>query len=165
MEMECTTCGNAMEGHVEQRDYDALPGVVLDGVTVYRCTQCDDGAVIIPKLSELNRVIANMLVAKRAPYSGPELRFLRKFKGLSTGDTARALGVPYDQVMKWEESLDAIDGLASMKVKVLVLASEAMGGYSDPLPNKEVDISFDEGPRLVELVQDHWRLASPASVH
>ena len=104
MNDKCLTCGTPMKGTREniKDNFIGLDGVTLKGVMVYRCPKCGEREVEIYKISELHRSLA-MTVARRREKLGPkEIRFLRKYLGLSSKDFADKMGVDKTTVSKWE---------------------------------------------------------------
>jgi putative zinc finger/helix-turn-helix YgiT family protein len=85
-----------------KNDLIGLDGVTLKGVMVRQCPKCGEREVGIYKISELHRCLA-MTVARRREKLGPkEIRFLRKYLGLSSKDFADKMGVDKTTVSKWE---------------------------------------------------------------
>lgn len=104
MNNKCLVCGTPMKGAREnfKDNLIGLDGVTLKGVMVYRCPKCGEYEVGIYKISELHRQLA-MTVARRREKLGPkEIRFLRKYLGLSSKDFADKMGVDKTTVSKWE---------------------------------------------------------------
>ncbi|WP_420943150.1 type II TA system antitoxin MqsA family protein [Archangium gephyra] len=104
MNNKCLTCGTPMKGTREniKDDLIGLDGVTLKGVMVYRCLKCGERLLGIHKIVEMHRQLA-MAVARRREKLGPkEIRFLRKYLGLSSKDFADKMGVDKTTVSKWE---------------------------------------------------------------
>src|SRR6187431_261332 len=53
-------------------------------------------------LMALQRIVFRGLIHKPSPLTGKEMRFMRKFLGLSTTDLAGKLGLSHAAVVKWE---------------------------------------------------------------
>jgi transcriptional regulator with XRE-family HTH domain len=53
-------------------------------------------------LVALQRIVFHGLIHKMRPLSGKEMRFLRKFLGLSTSELAGKLGITHAAISKWE---------------------------------------------------------------
>lgn len=53
-------------------------------------------------LMALQRIVFHSLIHKPSPLTGKEMRFMRKFLGLSTTDPAGKLGLSHAAVVKWE---------------------------------------------------------------
>lgn len=97
---QCIRCGHALESQEGVYEYKALPGVMLDGVTMHRCPHCETSYVDIPAIDDLEETIVHFLVTSPGAISGPEFRFLRKFMGVSRDD----FGVAADIVRALEAS-------------------------------------------------------------
>ncbi len=107
---KCPACGRRMRRTI--RDHypyveSGLTNVRLNGVPVYGCP-CGEELVELPRVHTLHTVIAQKLVTKPAPLSGPELRFVRKFVGLKAVDLAKDLGVSPVTVSRWENEEESI---------------------------------------------------------
>ncbi|HZH76174.1 MAG TPA: type II TA system antitoxin MqsA family protein [Archangium sp.] len=104
MNNKCLVCGTPMKGGRENiKDHlIGLDGITLKGIMVYRCPKCGEREVEFYKIEELHRNLA-MTVARRREKLGPkEIRFLRKYLGLSSKDFADKMGVDKTTVSKWE---------------------------------------------------------------
>ncbi|MGO8999952.1 MAG: type II TA system antitoxin MqsA family protein, partial [Polyangiaceae bacterium] len=102
---KCRTCGEgetktSTENHLYVES--GLPNVVLAGVNVRRCAKCGAFEVLLPRVTELHRVIANAVIHKPARLSGAEVKFLRKHLGWSGADFAAHMGVDPTTVSAWE---------------------------------------------------------------
>ena len=95
--MGCEKCGAEM---VEKKataeapyKYDLAGGFLLSGILVYRCPRCGGESPLIPRIAQLHRLMAKILVEKPSALTGSEIRFLRKHAGFSAQEFASALGV------------------------------------------------------------------------
>jgi putative transcriptional regulator len=101
-----------------------LPNVVLHGVNVRRCPKCGAFEVLLPRVTELHRVIANGIIHKLARLSGAEVKFLRKHLGWSGADLADHMGVDPTTVSAWENERKAF-GTSSDRLLRLIVARQA----------------------------------------
>ncbi len=106
-------------------DLLGLRGIVVHGAPAGKCTSCGaiyhEGAV----LEGAERAVIGMLVRARAVLTGEQVRFVRKFLGMTQEDFARRLGLKRLTVTRWEKNetdLDAVNAMA-----VLTLAAWALG--------------------------------------
>src|SRR5258708_33963664 len=99
----CPFCGGVMKGKAENYRYTAsgLDGIVLAGITVWRCTACGESAAEIPHVQELHKLIARELVNKSTRLAPKETRFLRKHLGWSGVEVARHMAVEPEVVSGW----------------------------------------------------------------
>jgi DNA-binding transcriptional regulator YiaG len=113
--MDCERCGVEM---VERKatvggpyKYDLAGGFLLSGILVYRCPRCGDEAPLIPRITQLHRLMAKILVEKPSALSGPEIRFLRKHAGFSAQEFAALLGVDASHLSRVETSKPGFEKL------------------------------------------------------
>lgn len=165
MNSMCLVCGTPMKGAREniKDDLIGLDGVTLKGVMVYRCPKCGEREVGIFKMEELHRHLA-MTVARRREKLGPkEIRFLRKYLGLSSKDFAEKMGVDKTTVSKWER-VDAPAPMgqpAERLLRLLVMVDKPIDEY----PLEETGLVEARQVRLVveeDKGSERWRIV-PAS--
>lgn len=103
--MKCPECRTLMT-EAKPRAYKykecGLPNVTLVGVTTFHCPSCGEDAVAIPRVAELHETIAWAVAQKDARLSGEEIRFLRKYLGLSGIQMSSVMGVSRETVSRWE---------------------------------------------------------------
>jgi putative zinc finger/helix-turn-helix YgiT family protein len=132
--MKCNQCGAAqMREQVETVRYEGcgLDGIHLENVRVWRCPQCGEWEVAIPRIESLHRSIA-MHLAERPERLGPkEVRFLRKYLGLSSTDFAARVGVDKATVSRWErvDAPMAMGPQMERLLRVLVLSEKPVESY------------------------------------
>ncbi len=133
MSDECASCGGTMIETRETVAYDCgLEGVMLEGVTVARCPACGEREVEVPKTLKLHEAIATALAGKPERLGPKEIRFLRKYLGLSGTDFAAKLGVDKATVSRWErvEAPTPMGGQAERLLRVLILSEKPVETYS-----------------------------------
>jgi putative zinc finger/helix-turn-helix YgiT family protein len=162
-ETNCLECGSEMQRHVEDVPFDpSLPGVVLEGVSVYRCPNCDNYEVEIPHLEELHRAIALHLVRQSRRLQGPEVRFLRKWLGWSGQDFARRMGVTAETVSRWENEREPTGGTSDRLLRLMVLFGKPVSDYSlDRLAEiSDIHAGPPAEPARFAPTRDGWRSAA-----
>jgi len=133
--MKCRTCGGEATTRRGNCDYSAASGLslLLIGVTLVDCASCGEGGVRIPRLGQLHRLIAQALIRKRGRLDPSEVRFLRKWLGLSGRDFARRMGVTPETVSRWEslnsESRRHLGGPAERALRLLVAREEPRADF------------------------------------
>jgi len=70
-----------------------LPNVRLAGIRVRRCRKCGAEMPEIPRIQDLHRVIANLIVKKPGLLTGPEIRYLRKQAGFAAKQFAALIAI------------------------------------------------------------------------
>ena len=156
--MKCIECGGPMNVHRENYRYDAcgLP-VTLVGVEVDRCRKCGGHEVAIPRIEELHRVIAGVVIARSSRLGAAEVRLLRKVLGWSGADFARHLGVDPSTVSRWEHGRQAIGPVADRLLRMMVARREPTCSY--PLEALAKVGSERAGRTRIDVVPagDGWR--------
>ena len=151
--MNCLTCGTQMTMSRESVKYDdaGLPGVTLQNVEVSRCPACGDYEVALPKLGELHRVLAGAIASKRGRLVGDEVRFLRKFLGLSASDFARVIDVHPSTVSRWENGKEpiGIGKVTDRLLRALVIIGERDHDY--PIQSFS-EVAQDEEPQMSYVI-------------
>ena len=129
--MKCIECGATMT--CERRNHRAkdlgLPNVVLCKTEVRRCPGCGEEEIVIPRLEDLNRRLAEMMVRKPARLAGEEIRFLRKCLGWSGTDFAKRAGVERETVSRWENSHEKIGQAADRFLRLAVAHWQPIEDY------------------------------------
>ncbi len=121
----CTLCNDIVLKPLEHEFYlyedCGLPNVVLSGLTVDHCQDCNAEAVSIPRISDLHRKLARAVLLKPAVLSGGEFRFLRTVAGLSIMEFAEQLGVAIQTIQAWERS-EALRFLNDVGARIVIFA-------------------------------------------
>lgn len=129
--MKCLECAAPMKTRKEDYRYDecGLKHVTLIGVEVTRCPRCGNYEVSIPRIEDLHRLLAKVLIAKSTRFTGEEVRFLRKSLGWSGTDFARHMGVAEETVSRWENDAAPIGPQADRLLRFLVAQGRLMTRY------------------------------------
>jgi putative zinc finger/helix-turn-helix YgiT family protein len=88
---------------------------------VARCLRCGSYEISIPRLEELHRLLAKVLIEKPTRLTGDEVRFLRKSLGWSGSDFAKHMGVAGETVSRWENDAAPIGPQADRLLRLLVV--------------------------------------------
>ena len=118
--MKCINCGHAMTKKRENVPYLALPGAVLVGLTVRRCSHCGGYETQIPVIDQVNRALANAVIRKRARLVGGEIRFLRGFLGHTGAEFAMLIGSDPATVSRWENDKQPIGHHTDLLLRTMV---------------------------------------------
>jgi putative zinc finger/helix-turn-helix YgiT family protein len=166
MVKKCRSCGKG-ETSTSRETYlyteSGLPNVTLVGVDIRRCPRCGAHEVLLPRVEELHRVIAQAVVHKPARLSGAEVRFLRKSLGWSGADFAKHLGVDPSTVSKWETDKEPIGPASDRALRLMAVHGRPVDEY----PLDELMKIGDERKPAVELRlsrrTDGWAPVAAAS--
>ena len=130
----CYVCGaEALVEKSEDVPYDALPGTTLVGIKVERCVSCGERFEHVPAVSQLEGALAHALVSKRARLTGVEIRFLRKYLGLSATAAARKMRVTKETMSRWETGLRQISPQNDILLRLIVASKMGLGGFQEQL--------------------------------
>lgn len=131
LRMTCMECGRQMKTKRQNYKYDAcgLHGITLIDVEVSRCAECGEEEVAIENIEGLHRAIALAIVRKREKLAGEEIRFLRKYLGLSGGDFAEHIGVSPETVSRWEQDRTPMGVTADRFLRWLIVTREPVSDY------------------------------------
>jgi putative zinc finger/helix-turn-helix YgiT family protein len=129
--MSCPSCGSKMSGRRENHKYTAcgLDYVTLVNVEVKRCKDCGEWEVIIPRVEELHRVIAQIVARSKSKLRGCEIKFLRKYLGLSASDASSALSVGVSWLSRCENDKAPISPGAERFLRLMVMYDQPKQSY------------------------------------
>jgi putative zinc finger/helix-turn-helix YgiT family protein len=166
--MKCSECGHTLEVRRENRRYDesGLPNVTLQDVEVRRCPSCGKEVVAIPAVARLHKALAKVFIQKPAALTPAEFKFLRKYLGWSSVDTARHFGAQPETVSRWENGASAIGATADRLIRACVALQEPIEDYSiDTLAEISPNRKHSETRLKLSLAQDRsWQAESVAVV-
>jgi len=122
----CSNCGRPAE--IQKGDFPFIrePGlkVHLYDVDLIVCQACGNVDPVIPKVNEILRKIAEAIVEKKYRMTGAEVRFLRKFLGMTAGQFCHLLHIDKTTISKWENDEDPIGQQSDLLIRSLVLLKD-----------------------------------------
>ncbi len=158
---ECIRCGTPMDQRRDSVPYDALPGTILVGVPVSECPECGETEVGIPRMAKLDRTLAKMVVEQESRLTPDEIRFLRKYLGLSGRDLAARMGVSPETVSRWENDRQPMSETNERLLRAIAAHESPVDDYAEALPSHEFD---DPEPWRARLsADDDWKPDSTAA--
>lgn len=132
--MECPSCDTkkAMKAEVITHRFkeSGLDNVILNGVKLYRCSQCGETHYDFGNINQLNLVIADTLLRKKGLLTGKEIRFLRSYIGYSSEMFARILGFDKTSWSRIENERSKISNQVNMSVRWAVAGKLADRNYN-----------------------------------
>lgn len=130
--MKCTECGGDLGPAVPgEWPYRSLPGTTLVGIPIRTCESCGDQVVSIPRIEELDRVLAKAVAERPGRLSGPEIRFLRRHLGWSGADFAGFFRTSPATVSRWETGKQNMDARAEQLLRVSATRMEPILDYAE----------------------------------
>ncbi len=130
--MKCGKCGstNLEEVKIDHRyEESGLPNVTLIGVPARKCQECGSVRLRIPAIEGLHRTLALTVLKKRSRLTGPEVRFLRKYIGLSGADFAKRIGAEAETVSRWENDKQTMGAQTERLLRLLVVTMGQIQEY------------------------------------
>jgi putative zinc finger/helix-turn-helix YgiT family protein len=82
-------------------DEIGLP-VTLKNVELVKCDECGTVEPVIPNMNGLMHAVALAVITQERAMSGGEIRFLRKYLGLSTSQFMKLLHINQSTLSRWE---------------------------------------------------------------
>jgi putative zinc finger/helix-turn-helix YgiT family protein len=121
--VRCSDCGG--EATVRKGTYRfaecGLNNVVLKGIELIECPACGNTDPAIPHMTKLFRVLAMAMIAKPQPLTGAEVRYIRKYAGMSGEQFARMLHTDKTTVSKWENDAIKIGSKTDLLIRAIAL--------------------------------------------
>ena len=122
--MQCGNCGKTaciVHGNYKFNE-SGLENVVLCGIELIKCSHCGNEDPIIPAMDDLFRTIALALVRKPYRLAGEEVRYLRKYMGLTGDGFSRLLHVDKTTLSKWENNDDPVGVQSDLAIRMLAMS-------------------------------------------
>ena len=167
--MECSYCDVEMEKrhatheHPYVYEHGGLNAVLLSGIDVYRCPNCEIESPVIPGVAKLHESLASEIVNQPGPLRGDEIRFLRKYAALPAQKFARLIGVRPEHLSRVEnghtksfgKNTDRLIRAFTLTAKkgrearlMLLRMADQLEEPAANKPSKFVDISYALKPRV-----------------
>lgn len=115
----------------------------------------------VQNADELHEALAAHLVLRRKVLRGQEVRFLRKFLGLTQAELGDILSVSDQSVARYEKEQVALEGPADRFLRVIVMGK--LTGAVDPVAIVEEirqSDSLTSDDLVLERTDDHWKVAA-----
>jgi YgiT-type zinc finger domain-containing protein len=120
----CSQCGRdatKKRGNYWFRE-SGLNNVLLKDIELFQCEYCRCEDPVIPRMNELMRVIAMALAEKPYALVGEEVRFLRKYLGMSQDTFSSVLGCDKTVLSKWERNQQAIGAKSDRLIRAVTVS-------------------------------------------
>ena len=141
--------------------HPALSSVVLVNVEVLRCPECGEWIQRIPRTEELDRKVAELLIAKPAALDREEFRFLRKWLGLSSKDFGLIISRDVATISRYETGQYVIPQTVDKMLRLLVANHEPVAAYPiDKLTQIDFSKTADSVRPKLRFSGDGWEVAA-----
>src|SRR5216683_2471201 len=133
-----------------------LSNLVLKNISIIKCDECGNSDPIISKPKAIIREVAKAIVNKPFGLTGEEIRFLRKYLGMSQDTFANHLHSDKAVLSRWENDREPVGSKSDLLIRTIaVILGEGLREGSESVVKKFPEI-VDE-PRTVrwELDPEH----------
>ncbi len=136
IKLNCLECNGPLR--LVRKDYrfveSGLDNVILKDLEVLVCDQCKTETPRLPRLNDLMRTLAVALITKPYALEGQDVRFLRKFLGLTNEGFAAILNVDKSHLSRVENGATPVSATADRLIRLIAL------GLGDVLEQKARDV-------------------------
>jgi putative zinc finger/helix-turn-helix YgiT family protein len=119
----CSACEGPAE--VARGDYQykesGLKNVTLSGIDLIRCQRCGNVDPVIPRINDLHRALALAVASQPFRLQGEDVRYLRKYLGMTQEKLAELLHIHKSSLSKWENNEDKIGEQSDRLIRTVVL--------------------------------------------
>lgn len=121
MTYHCSNCGeNARRIRTNYLFRESgLSNVVLKNIEVIKCAHCGNQDPIIHRMADVMRQIAQALVEKPFALMGEEIRFLRKYLGMSGVTFAGLLHADKAVLSRWENNQVGVGSKSDLLIRAI----------------------------------------------
>jgi transcriptional regulator with XRE-family HTH domain len=122
--MKCYECAAEMKERMTtlhspyHYDESGLRNIALVGIKVHCCSKCKMESAVIPKIGQLNDLIAKILLEKKELLTGEELRFLRKYAAFPGKEFAMLLNITPSYLSRFENEKEKSENLSKTADKL-----------------------------------------------
>lgn len=102
-----------------------LTNVTLCGVELLKCDKCGNLTPVLSKFNKLMQVIAEALVLKPSQLMGKEIRFLRKYIGLTGEQFGKKLGLTKEHISRIENEKHPVGAQTDRLIRYLAVSASS----------------------------------------
>ena len=119
----CSACEAPAE--VVRGDYpykeSGLKNVTLSGIDLIRCRKCGNVDPVIRCINDLHQALALAVASQPFRLQGEDVRYLRKYLGMTQDKFAELLHIHKSSLSKWENNEDKIGEQSDRLIRTVVL--------------------------------------------
>jgi len=101
-----------------------LDNVMLRGVKLLKCSKCGNVTPVLSKINELMRVIASAVVLQPSPLTGKQIRYLRKYIGLTGEQFGKKLGLTKEHISRLETEKHSVGDQTDRLIRYLAISTD-----------------------------------------
>ena len=101
-----------------------LDNVTLRGVKLLKCNKCGNVTPVLSKINELMRVIASAVVLQPSSLTGKQIRYLRKYIGLTGEQFGKKLGLTKEHISRLETEKHSVGEQTDRLIRYLAISTD-----------------------------------------
>jgi DNA-binding transcriptional regulator YiaG len=159
VEQQCTNCGSIARMTHGNHLFRAsgLSNIILEDIDIIRCDNCGNEEPIIARINGVMKTIALALVNKPFALCGEEIRYLRKYLGMSGDTFSSFLQTDKSVLSRWENNRELVGARSDLLVRTIAL-SLGTGLRQDVEQSVRKFPKIDESPKVLNVKLDPERL-------
>jgi len=99
-----------------------LKNIVLVNAEIIKCDKCGNEDPVLAKMDDVMKTIALALVNKPSALCGEEIRYLRKYLGMSGDTFAGYLHTDKSVLSRWENNRELVGSKSDLLIRAIVLS-------------------------------------------
>jgi len=149
----CAECGKQRKVVTGNYRFDEVGlRVLLQDVPLVKCEECGTTEPVIRDLNGLMHAIAFAVVTHPCKLTGNELRFLRKYVGLSGEEFSKLVRIEPETLSRWENSQQEIGKNSDRLIRFIVVSkSPDLRKQMEEFLEKYRELTDCEPPRKAQL--------------
>lgn len=159
--MKCPQCKTRMDEKREARRWEE-GGLVftVEGAEVGRCPKCGEEVVGVTNIEGMYQAVARYLITARERMAPSEIRFLRKYLGLSGADFAALVGVDRATVSRWETGGQVMGPQMDRLLRLLVAHAKPIDEYPiETLRDVAITDPVERRLRVAASTRGSWEVS------
>jgi YgiT-type zinc finger domain-containing protein len=123
VEYLCTNCGKpARKTHGNHLFRECgLNNIVLKDIDIIKCDECGNEDPIVTKINSVMKTIALALINKPYPLCGEEIRYLRKYLGMSGDTFSNYIHTDKSVLSRWENNRERVGAKSDRLIRAIAL--------------------------------------------
>lgn len=162
MKYFCTNCdaeANRITANYRFTE-SGLSNFILKNISVMKCESCGNLDPIISRPKEIAREVARAIVNKPFALTGEEIRFLRKYLGMSQETFASHLHSDKAVLSRWENDRETVGSKSDLLIRTIaVILGEGLGEERQEVVKNFPKIEEDAKKVRWELDPEHLKVA------
>jgi DNA-binding transcriptional regulator YiaG len=152
----CAECGKELRVVTGNYRFDEVGvPVLLQNVPIAQCKECGITEPIVADLNGLMNTIAFAVVGKPCKLTGHDVRFLRKYIGVSADEFSELVKVQPETLSRWENNQQDIGKNSDRLIRFVVVSkSEDLRMQMEEFLKKYRQLSDCDSPRKSQLKID-----------